>query len=305
MTITGFRPLPVTVSLAFSFLAITFSLLATTSHTWAKRDYYDSVIPERWTHPNYTISRSPFFICSARPNFVTVNGSLPDDEPTLSLANYTISCDNYRPYGTNRTSCELRSVTKNDSIVTDGDSRLCQQIHLAGNFAISGSVFISTGFLLYLLLGGFTLSRLLAGPSSKMSSSGAQAAAESGNKRETSEMVDTAQREPRAHRKRVRSYTSFLNLTASISLYLGAILSLIAQFYGILGLVQSAPNNADWASSSAGNSKNVDTDVVGYHGPWYQGNALSVYFTCAWAFALAATVVASRTWSMPAWTVMH
>ena len=59
----------------------------------------------------------------------------------------------------------------------------------------------------------------------------------------------------------------------------GAGTALIAQFYGILGLVQSAPNNADFASSQ-GNRE--------HHDPWVQGKALDTYLSFSWFWALLA-----------------
>jgi hypothetical protein len=50
---------------------------------------------------------------------------------------------------------------------------------------------------------------------------------------------------------------------------IGVIWALIAQFCGVLAFTQSSPNNADWATAAAGNSKDVNSNIAGFHGPWY------------------------------------
>jgi hypothetical protein len=289
------------IIVATSLLAFIFSLLATTSHRWAVRDYYTTVVPEEWTRPNFTISRSPFRICTARPNFEQSTPTAPDEEPTLVLVKYNTTCAAYAPFGLNRTSCELRSVTKTDSVATAGDARLCQQIHLAGNFAISSSVFISLGCLLNLLLSTLTAYQKLSSTSHANESTGSGTRSRNEAKESSNETAHPPSTQPGRNRARRPVAIKSLNLVSVAFLCVGAILALLSQFYGIVGLVQSAPNNADWASSAAGNSKDVDTNIEGYHGPWYQGEGLSVYMTCSWAFALATAVFASRTWSLPRW----
>ena len=280
---------------AVAFLSFIFSILATTSSKWAVRDYYDTVVPKDWKHPNYTISRSPFRICTAQPKFVQTTRPPPDDEPTLTLVSYSVSCKHYKPYGKGRTSCELQSVTGNDSVANVGDSRLCQQVHAAGNYAISGTVLISVGFLVVLLLVPMAVLQTRTGHSEaalRESEPSDNIAVDKTGSRATTSAGQT-------NSSPSRSFFQSLHFSSAVLFYIGAILILLSQFYGILGFIQSSPNNADFASSAAGNSKDVDTNVVGYHGPWYQGVALSAYLTCAWVFALATPVLTTRLWSFP------
>ena len=82
----------------------------------------------------------------------------------------------------------------------------------------------------------------------------------------------------------------------------GFITALIGQYYGVLGLIQSLPNNADFASSSAGSKDDINTQ--GNHGPWFQGVGLSVYATLSWAFIFVSGTIASRLWRLPEWRVV-
>jgi len=280
---------------AVALLSFIFSILATTSSEWAIRDYYDTVVPTDWHHPNYTISRSPFRICTAKPEFGRSTGPPPDDEPTLILVSYNVSCKNYKPYGRDRTSCELSSVTGNDSVANVGDARLCQQVHAAGNYAISGTVLISVGFLVVLLLVPMAFLQTRSSHSEATMRDAEPSDNIAVDKTGTRATTSTGQ----THSSPSRSLFRSLHFSSAVLFYIGAILILISQFYGILGFIQSSPNNADWATSAAGNSKDVDTNIVGYHGPWYQGVALSAYLTCAWVFALATPVLTTRLWSFP------
>jgi hypothetical protein len=299
------RTLPVLLALCFSIIAFVFSLLAITSSDWAAQDFYDTVVPENWTHPNYTITRSPFRICTAVPIFQTNNGTSEDSEPTLTFVRYDVSCDRYKPFGLDRTSCELRSVTKTDSVANVGDARLCQQIHYAGNFGISSTVFISLGFILTLCMAMSTIYRMMTRGQASDHPSTSSGAEQYGSKSTAADSSQDVQHLSQPSRRYPHLVTSTVNLTAVIFLLIGAILALISQFYGIIGFIQSSPNNGDWASAAAGNSKDVDTNKVGYHGPWYQAEGLSVYMTCAWAFAAATAAMAAKAWSLPRWMLDH
>jgi hypothetical protein len=292
----------VAFAVSTAILAFVFSVVATTSHRWAIRDYYNTVVPEDWTTVNYTLSRSPFRICTATPVF-RQNAASADEGPTLIFVKYNVNCSSFKPFGKDKTSCELRSVTKSDTVATDGDSRLCQQIHAAGNYAIASTVMISLGFLIVLGLALIGVTKAFgSSPTADESISTTARPASKGEAGATANTVNTsASAEQRSRLRTSRSLFQGMHLCSTIFWILGAILGLISQFYGILGLVQSAPNNADWASSAAGNSKDVNTNVEGYHGPWYQGSGLGAYLTCAWAFALVTPFLTSRLWAMPQW----
>lgn len=274
-----------------ALIAFVFSVLTITSKDWALRDNYDeSLLVTQWKTPLFTLSRSPFRICDA----------IADNTKPVT---YTISCQNFRPFGFNRTSCELGIATGSDSASNFGDARWCQQIHRAGNFGIASLTFITLGFILTGLLAiGTFLTLLFPGVSST-----------SHETKERSEAVDTGniqhpdsskpvaaenQNHPqhheqqRHHRRRGR-LAPYFNLLLVVFLVVGAITGVISQFYGVLGLIQSAPNNADFAGSGS-----TDTSS-GTHGPWYEGRGLRLYPTLAWGFSLAGGWAAGLIWRLP------
>jgi hypothetical protein len=159
------RVAPAVVAMVFALLAFIFSLLAITSPQWGARNQYpnntDSISE---TTPIYTLYRSPFQICGAVA--IVVNSTTPPtpsnatsdpggDEPPPPQLNYTYktTCQHYRAFGFDKTSCELASATKSKTVPQVGDRRLCDQIHYAGNFSITSTVFISLAFLLTLAMG--------------------------------------------------------------------------------------------------------------------------------------------------------
>ena len=306
MAVRTVRVIPVVFAFCFSLIAFVFSLLAITSRDWALRDYYETVIPEDWKQPNFTIARSPFHLCSTRPAFERFNGATEDEEPFVVLVGYNTTCTRYPPFGFNRTSCELRSVTETDNASVNGDARLCQQIHYAGNFGISSATFISLGFILTLGLTVSTAYRLFS-KDHKSQSTTTSSAGQYGGKDNADESVHAVAQHDSTRAERYRRHIVLGNVSFVTVLFLclGVVLALISQFYGVLAFIQSAPNNSDWASSAAGNSQDVNSNIEGFHGPWYQGPALSVYWTCAWGFAAASAAVASRAWTMPRWAIDH
>jgi hypothetical protein len=101
-----------------TILAFIFTILVLTSKDWARRDFFDLAItspnqplgppPENWTgNPLYTEYRSPFKICT-----------------NLDPSATNVTCFSYRPYGFNRTSCELAVATQDNGAVNYGDARL-------------------------------------------------------------------------------------------------------------------------------------------------------------------------------------
>lgn len=270
------RLLPFLLPPIFALVAFIFSVLTITSTQWTLRNNYDeSLLVSQWKTPIYTLSRSPFAICSAVAN--VVNGT----------TSYSISCQHFRPYGTGKTSCEALLVTQDDSAANTGDARLCQQIHFAGNFAIASTTFITMGFCLtgILLLGSLLTSF----------SSGA---GETRGERADNELNTAGDRihESKSHfRGHRHTFAPYINLLAVTFLVIGAILGVISQFYGILGFIQSAPNNAEFAGAGS-----TDTSH-GSHGPWFEGPGLSRYCTLAWAFSLVGGLIALGVWRLPRW----
>ncbi len=76
---------------------------------------------------------------------------------------------------------------------------------------------------------------------------------------------------------------------------------ILASFYGILGLVQSAPDNGAYAVNGWTGSSITDQGVTGNtnHQPWVQGKAVTVYGTLAWLSAFAGVGSAAGVWSLP------
>ncbi|KAF1834715.1 hypothetical protein BDW02DRAFT_568821 [Decorospora gaudefroyi] len=285
MALSKLRFLPPALTLIFSIIALVFSLLAITSKKWAVRDNYrPEDTPRDWNEPFYTLYRAPFIICTAYQDVQTE----PDDS---KIAAPSVICSNFRPFGHNRTSCELEVATQDDSVPTVGDRRLCQQIHYAGNFGIASTVFIGVGFL---LTGAMVIMTLL------RNRHGQTTAPHDANGRKE----ERAQNSPASHQRHIRksTITSYIHLSLLVFLFIGFACGLISQFYGVVGFMQSSPNQADYASST-GSGASDETNVYGNHGSWYQGVALSVYATCAWAFAAAAGTMACRVWRLPNWTV--
>lgn len=274
---------PAITTTIFSLLALIFSLLALTSQKWAVRHNYDpSLNPLDWREPIYTLYRSPFTVC------------------TVTASDFQVHCSRFRPRGFNQTSCELAVATQDDTAPTIGDSRLCQQIHYAGDYWIASATFIALAFLLTLVLATVTFVKR------RQSASETQTLARKSTQRNDEQQHDSMRRdEDRPLSTAQQQGSVWLSWVALILLtffFVGFATALIGQFYGVLGLIQSQPNNADFASSSAGSEDDVNTK--GSHGPWFQGVGLSLYATCSWGFAIAAGVIASRTWPLPQWRVV-
>lgn len=79
-----------------------------------------------------------------------------------------------------------------------------------------------------------------------------------------------------------------LNFLLIISLLVGSACSAIAQFYGVIGLIQSNPNNSDFASAAGSHQ--------GSHGPWIEGRALSTWLGLGWMFGLIGAGAAGAVW---------
>jgi hypothetical protein len=288
------RLLAAATALIFALLAFVFCVLAIASKEWAVRDGYPYGLNDwNWTQPEFTLYRSPFAVCYATAN------------STRKPFGFNSTCVQYRPSGFGKTSCELAIATGSDTVPQVGDQRQCQQIHLAGNFGITSVVFTTLGFT---AIGLLVIATLFTGSqdegstgitSSHRHESHKQHGTESSAPDESAPAPPGKPRFSRFHHHR-SVLVPYVNLMLLVFLGIGVITSLISQFYAVEGLVQSAPNNADFASAS-GNRDNPNTK--GNHGPWYQGKALSVYMTCSWGFALAAGVVASRVWRLPNWDV--
>ncbi|KAM7207808.1 hypothetical protein V8F20_001850 [Naviculisporaceae sp. PSN 640] len=263
----------------FSLLAFTFSLLAVTSPEWAKRDQYpDNTDAISQSTPIYTLFRSPFQICiasgvpadepstSSSGNSTASSGEEeePDNQPppVVNLI-YTTTCTHYQVYGLGKTSCELPNVVGSNLAQNVGDARQCQQIHLSANYHVASAVFLGVSMLATLILFTTNLS-----DSSKYASH--SSSLENGNGNGNNHI---------RHRHHFPKILTILPTLLNPLIITGVITALIAQFYAIQGLIQSAPNNGDWTTSQ-GNRE--------HHDPWIQGKGLNVYLSLSWFWALLA-----------------
>ncbi|KAF4343952.1 hypothetical protein FBEOM_2109 [Fusarium beomiforme] len=254
------------VGLVFAIIAFVFSVLTITSREWAMRDNYDpDFSPQAWDKPIYTLYRSPFIICTAKK----VNSTNTDSTPV-----HRVHCDHFKPFGHNKTSCELWNATGSDTAETIGDQRLCQQIHLAGNYAIASTVFIGVGFLTTTALVSLSLLR----------------------------SISTRQHKHESDHRSNNKVMPILTLVTLAFLFVGFATAVISQFYAIMGFIVSLPNQSDFASSQGSGGSN-ESDENGAHGPWYQGKALNLYATLAWGFTIATGTMVRLTWRLPRWHV--
>lgn len=292
------RLLAPTFALTFSLLAFIFGVLAISSKEWAVRHAYEAHLNVwEWKTPIFTIYRGPFTVCSAVANSTSSTGPI----------GWNVTCVNYRASGFGRTSCELGIATLSDTVPEFGDARLCQQIHLAGHFVITSVVFITLGFMLTALLALASVATAFSrGESSEVASAQkkdeVKDATAEGIRSEPPSQHSQGAHEHRRVQRRHSALVPFINLSVLTFLFIGAIAALICQFYAVEGFIQSQPNNADFAGSLGSSGDDVNTK--GNHGPWYQGIALSVYMTCAWAFAAASAIVSAKTWRLPQWEIV-
>jgi hypothetical protein len=285
-----------TTALIFAFALITFvfSILAITSRDWARQhnfDYPPELSDLDWVNVTSTRYRSPFKICNTF--LIPTNDGTPSRETTMN-------CTHFKAYGFNRTSCELAIATQSDGATNVGDARLCQQIHYAGNFGIASSTFFGLAFVFTLIMVAHTfMARSEASqPASSEQSHPTEDESANPNHSEPDKLVSNTTKHPTSsQRKSKLPIFAFVNLFLVIFLAIAIITALISQLYGILGLIQSLPNNSDFSSSKGQDVGDMATH--GTHGPWFQGKALSIYLTCAWGFAIATMGLASMTWALP------
>jgi hypothetical protein len=273
----GKRALAGLLPFIFSLLAFTFSMLAVTSPDWASRKQYaDNTDAVSQTAPIYTLYRSPFQICvadmiadnSTSPQNST-SGNQDDQPPPVLNSTYKSNCSHFKVYGSGATSCELPSVLGRNLATQVGDARQCQQIHLAANYHVASAVFLGVAMLVSLAVAIGGLVSLL-----------------SDTKRHRGDLQEGEAANSHRHGY-LRSLLSLAPTLLFPFVAVGAGTALIAQFYAILGLVQSAPNNADFASSQ-GNRE--------HHDPWVQGKALNTYLSFSWFWALLAAWACYLVW---------
>jgi hypothetical protein len=244
--------------IVLSIVSFVLTVVAVTNKDWAHQNTYDgqNVPMSQWTTPLYTLYRSPFWTCSPATSSSTGASS--------TNITYTITCVRFGPSGG---SClGLVGTGINETDARYGDDRMCQQVKLAGSLAIASSVFVGVGMLTLFVLAVLTILKLLASTTT------------------TSSRHHTYQ--PRA----AVTVGSALSAAVICFLLIGAALLVLAQFYGIEGLIQSAMPNADFAGDG-----NLPSSV----GPWVQGKASLIYASVGWLVALLTAGSVFIVWGVP------
>jgi hypothetical protein len=277
-----------TLPLIFGILSLSFVAVSFTSRDWVRQEYFPPELqPLDWKDPLFTIYRSPFVLCGANPS---KNGS--------ETIKYDISCFRFPVMGRGKTSCQTPNETDAYSLVT-GDWRMCQQIHLSGNLVLAALVFVSVALATLIALSTIFIPRAL-GRSHSTTSTPPPEEAAAGNS-ESRSQSRTPQKSPHSHqhassRKPIRSLGIILaTYGLLIALSVTAMCTFLSQFYGILGLVQSQPDNGLWASLSLGSVQDQQTGDL-HHAPWVQGKALTIYMSLAWLTSALAAGAIGGSW---------
>jgi hypothetical protein len=165
-----------------------------------------------------------------------------------------------------------------------GDARLCQQIDFSGNLMLASLVFVSLAFAMSLPLTFYAVTS-----ASKTSSTDD---APAGN---TEEHAGKHHRHKGTRAAAVPIYVTVATYCFIIALSVSAVATLLSQFYAILGLIQSSPDNGLFASYHGG-SPNLSGQSS--HAPWIQGKALSIYMSLGWFFNALAAGAAGGFWAL-------
>ncbi|KAG4435924.1 hypothetical protein IFR05_008581 [Cadophora sp. M221] len=278
---------------ALSIISTTFVLLALTSKRWSVQKYYlnkegDLGFGAGWVTPICHANKSPFYRCE--PPVLTIS----NDVAQCNVPN----CQFYKPYGRNKTSCRLAVETKDaePNSVTNAGEQECQDVHYTGNLQIAASVFITLGLILLMPL---TLANFLLGTESPkhetQTPAAAGASAEAGTESKT---TAHATGPPNGHKtpvsRKLSPWTPHLVFILLAFLYIGAIIQILAQFFGVISMTIIATPTQDQAIQS-----NVDN--LGAT-PWIIDKALSTYATVAWTSALACAGLVGLVYRTPRFT---
>ncbi|KAF2001042.1 hypothetical protein P154DRAFT_522035 [Amniculicola lignicola CBS 123094] len=279
-----FRLVGSIIPFIFAALSFGFIIAAFVSRDWVHQDFFphqQSVLS--WRDPTYTLYRSPFVLCD-------ITASEPDSNTTT----YDLNCQRFSAYGAGKPACQLPTEVEEYSSVT-GDWRMCQQVHFAGNLILASLVFICFGFALVLPLTAFFVRQSFAAANQDASASAETAAAASedttGGPKETHQLRDPIQRATTIRSPLVVAATYSLITFLAIA----AMCAILSQFYGVLGLVQSQPDNGSWASLPLGEVQNQQTGDLS-HAPWVQGDALTIYASLGWFFSALAAGGIGASW---------
>ncbi|KAF2178914.1 hypothetical protein K469DRAFT_674865 [Zopfia rhizophila CBS 207.26] len=255
--------------LVFGILSLSFVAVSFASRDWVRQDYFPPQLqPLDWKDPQYTIYRSPFILCSANP---FKNGS--------EVVRYDITCNRFNIMGRGQTACQTPNETAAYSSVT-GDWRMCQQIHLSGNLILAALVFVSVAFA---TLAGLSYVFIMRATSNRRYKG-------SRGQNTTTPPADPTGQQPITSLV-VIIFTYLLLAFLSVT----AMCTFLSQFYGILGLVQSQPDNGIWASMSLGSVQDQQTGDL-HHAPWVQGNVLMIHMSLAWFFSALTAGAIGGSW---------
>ncbi|KAJ9607110.1 hypothetical protein H2200_008182 [Cladophialophora chaetospira] len=269
-------------TLALSIVSTTFVLLALTSKRWsAQKYYYPSGDGFDWKSPLCTAHRSPFYRCDPPALNYSAN---------IDKASCNLTCNFYKPYGRNATSCRLLNETGDypawGSTVTAG-AQECQDVHYSGNLQIAASVFITLGLLLCLVV----LAGTLLGPT-RTSEDPVQAPDDQSSKTPTAVATGSHHHhQQNAHRGRRSTVLSYMVTALMGSLYIGAVLQFVAQFFAVLGLTLTATPTPNQVSNNHDNLFGAK--------PWIMDIALTRYATVAWTTAIACAMIVGANYRTP------
>jgi hypothetical protein len=256
-----------TTPLIFGILGFAFIITTFVSRDWVRQEYFPPELqPLDWKDSLFTIYRSPFILC-------TVNATKIGSNATT----YNLICNRFKVMGRGQTACQTPNETDAYSAVT-GDWRMCQQVHLSGNLILASLVFTCLALVIVLVLSYFFI---IKGRSTTSSGFGDD---------ETDAMNSTPQQS--SGQPAAVVVATYILLTA---LAITAMCAFLSQFYAIIGLVQSQPDNGLWASLPLGEVQDSQTGDL-HHAPWVQGSALTVYISLGWFFSALAAGAISWTW---------
>jgi hypothetical protein len=268
-----------TFPLIFGILGFAFIITSFVSRDWVRQEYFPPQLqPLDWKDPLFTIYRSPFILCSANPSKTSSN-----------TTTYDIVCNRYKVSGRGQTACQTPNETDAYSTIT-GDWRMCQQVHLSGNLILASLVFVCVAFLVLLILSYFFIIK----GSSAISSAVIQRSNQSEGAADKDNEVGVQNPAPQqvtGQPTAVIIGTYFLLIFLAVT----AMCAFLSQFYAIMGLVQSQPDNGMWASMSLGSVQDSQTGDL-HHAPWIQGNALTVYISLGWLFSALEAGAIGGTW---------
>ena len=185
------------------------------------------------------------------------------------------------------TRCVAPQLPKFMSVTND-----CQ-VHYAGNLQIAASAFVTLGLLLSLILVATTAL------SSGRSSDSEQRSDERGSAGKEGHSGNHSRHHASSHSERSsRSPIAAIIVALLIaSVGIGAMLQILAQYFGVIGLTLNATPNA--ASAATGSSSQTGNFVAD---EWVLERGLTTYATVAWTSAIACAIVARSTFSLPKYT---